>query len=84
MCTIKAYLTNIYHCQLNLVINTHVHADHVTGSGKIKDRYRAEDGTVVQSVISESSGARADIKLKDGQKLNCGQLDLEAVFTPGT
>lgn len=50
-----------------LLVNTHVHADHITGTGALK---RLLPGT--KSVISEVSGAKADIKISEGDKLHFG------------
>ena len=50
--------------------NTHVHADHVTGSGELKNRLQPD---VVQSIISQVSGAKADIHVKHGDIIECGE-----------
>ncbi|CAD5125093.1 DgyrCDS13334 [Dimorphilus gyrociliatus] len=65
---------------LNLIyaINTHVHADHVTGSGELKKRFRN-----CQSVISKASNAKADIHLENLNSLPFGSTALEARNTPG-
>nr|QCY41192.1 persulfide dioxygenase [Sinonovacula constricta] len=65
---------------LNLLygVNTHVHADHITGTGKIKEKI-----PTCKSVISEVSTAKADIKLKAGDKLKFGNFEIEARATPG-
>jgi len=47
--------------ELKYAINTHVHADHITSSGKLK-----QNDPSVKSVISASSNAQADVKIKDG------------------
>ncbi|CAH1797003.1 unnamed protein product [Owenia fusiformis] len=59
-------------------INTHVHADHITGTGVMKKRI---DG--FKSVLSEKSGAKADLFLADGEKLNFGKYEIEGRCTPG-
>ena len=59
-------------------VNTHVHADHITGTGLIKDKV-----PTCKSVISEVSRAHADIKLKHGDKIKFGKYELEARSTPG-
>ena len=61
--------------------NTHVHADHITGSGEIKNRLKPE---IVESIISRMSGANADIHVKDGDLIECGQdIKLQVLSTPG-
>ena len=47
--------------KLKYAINTHVHADHITSSGKLK-----QNDPAIKSVISTVSNAQADVKLKDG------------------
>lgn len=65
---------------LNLVfgVNTHAHADHVTGTGLLKKRV---DG--LQSVIAKSSGAEADIHIEEGDRIIFGSRFIEARATPG-
>lgn len=65
---------------LNLiyVLNTHVHADHVTGSGQMKKKIET-----CKSVISKVSKARADVHLNHGDKIKFGRYELEARCTPG-
>lgn len=61
--------------------NTHVHADHVTGSGAIKNLLKPE---VVESIISKASGAKGDIHVKDGDVIECGEsIKLHVLSTPG-
>lgn len=67
--------------KLKYVANTHVHADHITGSGDLKTRLKIED---VQSIISESSGAKADILVNEGDVIKCGNnVKLHVLNTPG-
>ncbi len=65
---------------LNLVygVNTHAHADHITGTGLLKQKV---DG--LQSVISAASGAMGDIKIGDGDRIVFGSRFIEARATPG-
>ncbi|MEQ1879278.1 MAG: MBL fold metallo-hydrolase, partial [Bdellovibrionia bacterium] len=63
---------------LKYVLDTHVHADHITGAGEIRRR------TGAKSAVSE--GARVDcvdILLKDGQELLIGNRKIKALATPG-
>ena len=48
-------------------VNTHVHADHVTGTGILKNL------TGCKSVISKISGAKADLFINDGEKIDFGE-----------
>jgi len=63
---------------LKYAINTHMHADHITGSGWLKKLIPG-----CKSVISAASGAAADILLKEGDRINFGRHYLEALATPG-
>lgn len=64
--------------KLTYAMNTHVHADHVTGSGLIKSKVPE-----VKSVISKASGAKADVLIEHGDKIYFGDLFLETRATPG-
>lgn len=63
---------------LKYAMNTHMHADHITGTGYLK---KLLPGTL--SVIAKASTAKADVYLNDKDKINFGQFIIEAVSTPG-
>jgi sulfur dioxygenase len=65
---------------LNLVygMNTHAHADHITGTGLLKKRVEG-----LQSVISASSKADADIHISHGDEIHFGSHHIVARATPG-
>lgn len=50
-------------------MNTHCHADHITGSGLLRSLLPG-----CQSVISRLSGAQADIHIEDGQSIHFGRF----------
>lgn len=64
--------------ELAYVLNTHCHADHVTSGGMIK-----KELPKVQTIISEASAAKSDIKVQDGSVVSFGSLRLEVLATPG-
>lgn len=64
--------------KLIYAINTHVHADHVTGTGLLKNKV---DG--VKSIISKSSNSKADLFVDHGDIIQIGNLFLEVRATPG-
>ncbi|XP_020265157.1 persulfide dioxygenase ETHE1 homolog, mitochondrial-like isoform X2 [Asparagus officinalis] len=64
--------------KLIYAMNTHVHADHVTGTGLIKTKMPG-----VKSVISKASQAKADHVVEHGDKIHFGNLFLEVRATPG-
>ncbi|PAN29290.1 hypothetical protein PAHAL_5G214500 [Panicum hallii] len=78
--TVDRDLNLIKELGLKLVyaMNTHVHADHVTGTGLIKTKVPG-----VKSVISRASGAKADHFVDPGDKIHFGNLFLEVRATPG-
>ncbi|XP_051117091.1 persulfide dioxygenase ETHE1 homolog, mitochondrial-like [Andrographis paniculata] len=65
---------------LNLIyaINTHVHADHITGTGLLKNKIPG-----VKSIISKASNAKADLFVEPGDLIYFGGLFLEVRATPG-
>lgn len=50
-------------------MNTHCHADHVTGSGLLRSLLPG-----CRSVISRRSGAQADVHIEDGQAIRFGRF----------
>ncbi|XP_019267017.1 PREDICTED: persulfide dioxygenase ETHE1 homolog, mitochondrial-like [Nicotiana attenuata] len=64
--------------KLVYAINTHVHADHVTGTGLIKTKVPD-----VKSIISKASNAKADLFVEPGDKIYFGDIFLEVRATPG-
>ena len=64
--------------KLKLCVNTHCHADHITGSGDIK-KMRKE----VNSVISKRAGAMADVLIDEGDVVQVGtSVKLKCLATP--
>jgi sulfur dioxygenase len=63
---------------LNYALETHVHADHITASGKLKQRLGLKTG------VSEQCGAEsADLQLNDGDVITFGKQAIHVVATPG-
>ncbi len=65
---------------LNLVygVNTHAHADHITGTHLLKQQVNG-----LKSVISEASKAVADVKINHGDRIMFGSRYIEVRATPG-
>ena len=64
--------------KLKYVMETHVHADHITSSGRLRKEFSAE------VVLHENSGAKcADLLLKDNDVLKLGNIEIKALHTPG-
>lgn len=63
---------------LKYAVNTHMHADHVTGTGKLKTLLPG-----CSSVISRTSGADADIHLDHEDEVIFGKHHIVCFSTPG-
>ena len=61
-----------------LALNTHVHADHITGTSDLK-RYFPQ----LKSALAKVSGGVADVYFEPGEKINIGEEQLEVRATPG-
>lgn len=63
---------------LKYSFETHVHADHITASGLLRQR------TGAQTCVSHKGGAQlADIQLHDGDVFKLGNEEIKAIATPG-
>ena len=65
---------------LAFAVETHIHADHITGASMIKDRTGAQ---IVYGGGAESVVTGADMFLHHGQELHFGNTTLKALATPG-
>ena len=64
--------------KLKYVLDTHVHADHITASGEIRKRTGAKVG-----ISSAYDMACPDLHLEDGQELQFGKHTIRSIHTPG-
>lgn len=63
---------------LRYCLETHIHADHITGAGKLRQQ------TGCQVLVPQQAAARAaDHSLTDGEILKLGSVRMEAIATPG-
>ena len=77
---VEEYIDHLKELDLKLVkvIDTHIHADHITGASKLKVN------TNCTTIMGENSPAEAvDIKLKDDGIIELEQIKIRAMFTPG-
>jgi sulfur dioxygenase len=59
------------------VLETHVHADHVTAASRLRER------TGAQTVASELGAPCADVHVRGGDRLALGELEVRVLATPG-
>ena len=77
---IETYLRLLQGLGLKLVytLETHVHADHITGSGLLREKLGSK------SVVHRDGGAPcADLLVTDGVSLQTGDVEIEVRSTPG-
>ncbi|MCB0272026.1 MAG: MBL fold metallo-hydrolase [Bdellovibrionales bacterium] len=82
---------------LHYSIDTHAHADHITGTEEIKNRLPhvqsviGKSITIVQDVFKgvfhladlKTDASQFDVLLEDGQTLQAGSITMKAIHTPG-
>src|ERR1700736_1839057 len=77
---VDRYLQLVRELDLKLVkaVDTHLHADHITGLGALRDK------THCTTVMGEQTKADVvSIRLTDGDKLTIEGLALDVIYTPG-
>ena len=77
---VDRYLSLIRELDLKLVkaVDTHLHADHITGLGALRDSTRC-----ITVMGEQSSVDVVSMRLSDGDRLRIEGLELEAIYTPG-
>jgi glyoxylase-like metal-dependent hydrolase (beta-lactamase superfamily II) len=63
--------------KLAFVLDTHTHADHVTGAGELRARTGARTGG------SRKAAPCADLHVGDGERIQIGGIELVVLETPG-
>ena len=77
---VEEYLKLLTELDLKLVkvIDTHIHADHVTGAAKLKNK------TQCATIMGENTPANSvEIKVKDEEIIKLDDLKIRALYTPG-
>jgi sulfur dioxygenase len=77
---VEEYINLLNNLNLNLVkvIDTHIHADHVTGASKLKSQ------TNCTTIMGDKTPADAvEIKVKDEEIIKLDEIEIKALHTPG-
>ena len=77
---VAEYINVLKELDLKLVkvIDTHIHADHITGASKLKDI------TKCSTIMGDHTPADSvEIKVKDDEYINLDNLKIRAMYTPG-
>jgi len=77
---VESYIKLLQELDLKLVkvIDTHIHADHVTGASKLKQ------ATNCLTLMGEHTPAdTVEIKVKDDEIIKIDQIEIKAMYTPG-
>jgi len=77
---VESYIKLLNELDLKLVkvIDTHIHADHVTGASKLKQE------TNCSTLMGEHTPAdTVEIKVKDDEIIKIDQIEIKAMYTPG-
>ena len=77
---VDSYITLLNELDLKLVkvIDTHIHADHITGASKLKKV------TNCSTIMGEHTPADAvEVKVKDEEIIKIDQIEIKALYTPG-
>ena len=77
---VDRYLQLIHELDLKLVkaIDTHLHADHITGLGALRDRTRC-----ITVMGEQSSVDVVSMRIADGDRLGIEGISLDVAYTPG-
>jgi len=67
-----------HQCRLKYSLETHVHADHITGGGLLRKKTDALTG-----VASACGAQAADLQLNDGDEIKFAQEVIKVIATPG-
>ena len=71
-------LLNELDLKLVKVIDTHIHADHITAASKLKD------ATNCTTIMGEHTPSDAvEIKVKDNEVIYVDKLEIKVIYTPG-
>ena len=74
------YIQLLHKLDLKLVkvIDTHIHADHITGMNELNKRTNC-----IRIMGERSKSEVVDIKIKDNEKIKIDKLELQSIYTIG-
>ena len=89
--------TNEHKLKVHYIIETHAHADHLSSSQILKERFPESKSAIHENIkiVQETfkpifnmsdlkiDGSQFDILIKDGDILKAGTLEMKAIHTPG-
>ena len=92
-----SHFVEVNQLKVHWILETHAHADHISGAQLLKERFMAPIGIgenikQVQATFKELfnlssdfevDGTQFDKLIKDEEKLQAGSFVIEAIFTPG-
>ena len=71
-------LLNEFDLKLVKVIDTHIHADHITGASALRDKTKC-----ITIMGDQTPADTVEIKVKDEEIIKLDQLEIKALHTPG-
>ena len=77
---VDQYLQLVQELNLKLVVaaDTHIHADHITGLGELRERAGCS------TIMGEYSKANCvSLRIKEGEFINLDGINLQGIYTPG-
>ncbi|MDC3054655.1 MBL fold metallo-hydrolase [Candidatus Pelagibacter sp.] len=74
------YSTILNNLDLKLVkvIDTHIHADHISALNELNKRTKC-----IRVMGEKSKSEVIDLRIKDGEKIKVEEVELQAIYTPG-
>ena len=77
---VEEYIRLLSELDLKLVkvIDTHIHADHITGASKLKDQTKC-----ITIMGNQTPADAVEIKVKDEEIIKLDDLEIKALHTPG-
>jgi len=78
--SVPMYIQYIKDLNMKLVfaIDTHVHADHITGAGQLRTMTQCE------TILGQETKAECvSMRVKEGEKIKLDSVSLDVIYTPG-